>query len=187
MNKNDLRVVKTKKIIFNALLLLLKDKPISKIKVTELCKAAQINRGTFYFHYEDVEDVLLELFEQIVQDLEKSYSEPFKKGFDILEQNLEVDMIKIFHHVKEYEDFYRIVFSEDTSMKYYYRIYDVICNLNKQSKFGINKNDPFTISYAANAIMGLLIRWYQNDFKESVDEMNERLIDMLKTKQMVLK
>ena len=33
-------------------------KPYSKITVTELCRLADINRGTFYIHYFDVDDVL---------------------------------------------------------------------------------------------------------------------------------
>ena len=69
MNKHDLRVVKTKKGIHQALLHLLKNKPLAHIKVTELCKAANINRGTFYFHYEEVGDVFKELFEEIMFDL----------------------------------------------------------------------------------------------------------------------
>ncbi|WP_342573836.1 hypothetical protein MHH37_16510 [Solibacillus sp. FSL K6-1781] len=42
MNKNDLRVIKTKKTIHKALLLLLKKKSLPQIKITELCKEATI-------------------------------------------------------------------------------------------------------------------------------------------------
>ena len=41
-----------------AMLELLNAKPYSKISVTELCRLAEINRGTFYLHYYDVDDVL---------------------------------------------------------------------------------------------------------------------------------
>ena len=37
---------------------LLKQKPIDKISVTELCQAANVNRGSFYAHYADVYDLL---------------------------------------------------------------------------------------------------------------------------------
>ncbi|MFP7477549.1 TetR-like C-terminal domain-containing protein [Terribacillus saccharophilus] len=77
MNKNDLRVVKTKQHIHFALTNLLKNKPLPRIKVTELCKLANINRGTFNFHYQDLGDVFKELFEEIMMDLRESYNAPY--------------------------------------------------------------------------------------------------------------
>ena len=51
--KTDARVRFTRKIIQETFLDLLKDKPISKITVKEICDKAKINRGTFYKHYQD--------------------------------------------------------------------------------------------------------------------------------------
>ena len=57
MNENDLRVIKTKESIDQAFMSLLKKKPLAKISVTELAKEARINKGTFYLHYEDINDL----------------------------------------------------------------------------------------------------------------------------------
>lgn len=57
MNQNDLRVIKTRENIFNAFIDLLAKKPLYKISVQELCKNARINKGTFYYHYEDIYDL----------------------------------------------------------------------------------------------------------------------------------
>lgn len=187
MNKNDLRVVKTKQTIHRALILLLKKKPVSQIKITELCKEASINRGTFYFHYQDVGDVLQELFKEIMQDLQVSYDEPFKKGFDINGINLNPNSVKIFDHVKKYEDFYKIVLAEDVSMKYYYMLFDAICTLLAESSYGEKEEhlNKYFHSYNANAIIGLLIQWYLNDFEDSVDDMNKQLVDIVTLKYKV--
>lgn len=180
MNKNDLRVIKTKKVIHTALLELLKVKPISKVKVTELCKAAQISRGAFYLHYEEMNDVLDEIFHDTMQDFEMSYKAPFEKGFDVKLQNLTIDMIQIFAHVKAHESFYRLFLSEEMAMKYYYLLYDVVSRLTKDSRFSIFGSERFENAYAANAILGLVIEWYRNDFQESVEEMNRYLYEMVK-------
>lgn len=187
MNKNDLRIVKTKQTIHKALILLLKKKPLSQIKITELCKEASINRGTFYFHYQDVGEVLQELFEEIMQDLQISYDEPFKKGFDMKGPSLNPNSVKIFDHVKKYQDFYKIVLAEDVSMKYYYMLFNEICKLMTESNYGGNEaqlNNYFH-SYNANAIIGLLIQWYLNDFTDSVDEMNNQLVKIVTFKYKV--
>lgn len=54
----DIRVIRTKKMINDALLELLAKKPIEKITPTELCRKATINRNTFYSHYKNTAEVL---------------------------------------------------------------------------------------------------------------------------------
>ncbi len=44
-----------------ALLRLLKQKPLRRITVTELCEAAAVSRSTFYAHYSNVDDIYQEL------------------------------------------------------------------------------------------------------------------------------
>lgn len=51
--RTDRRVKYTKQAIRNSFLSLLSEKPIDKISVTEICRGADINRGTFYSHYTD--------------------------------------------------------------------------------------------------------------------------------------
>ncbi len=57
-NKEDLRVRKTKKALFDAFMKLLCEKPFDEITVNELCDAAGIRRATFYKHYSDKFDFL---------------------------------------------------------------------------------------------------------------------------------
>ena len=173
--------MKTKKNIHKALLILLTKKTLSQIKVTELCREAAINRGTFYFHYEEVGDVFEELFEDIMLDLKQSYEEPYKNGFANNIQYLDPKTVKIFDHVKKHEDFYKIVLSENVVMKYYYMLYDHIYMLSHTNTFEEDNGmkERFYNSYGANAIIGLIIEWYRNDFINSVEEMNELLVNIV--------
>lgn len=41
---------------------LMKHKPIGKIRVTEVCKAAEIERPTFYYHFKDKYDLVAWMF-----------------------------------------------------------------------------------------------------------------------------
>lgn len=43
---------------------LMKQKPIDKIRVTEICKAAEIERPTFYYHFKDKYDLVAWIFFQ---------------------------------------------------------------------------------------------------------------------------
>ena len=49
----DRRVRKTKQAIKNAFIQLLNKKDLEKITIQDITELADINRGTFYLHYED--------------------------------------------------------------------------------------------------------------------------------------
>ena len=182
MNKNDLRVIKTKQCVHLALAKLLKNKPLTKIKVTELCNEAKINRGTFYFHYQEVSDVFKEFFEEIMLDLKDSYNEPYRHTDILDKENLDPKTVRIFHHIKKYEDFYKIVLSQEVTTKYYYMLFDEIRSLLIEDLNAIHQEKPnhYFYSYSANAIIGLIIEWHRNGFLESADDMNVHLVNILK-------
>lgn len=184
--KQDLRVQKTKHAVHTALLTLLQIKPLEQIKVTELCKLAQINRGTFYAYYEQVGDIFTELFAEITKDLKDSYHEPYKDGKPIDIMQLDPQTIRIFHHVKKYEHFYRIVLSKNVSIRYYFMLYDQVKNILMNDRFsgeGETEERAFLFSYMANGIIGIIIQWLNNDFKDSVATINDRFVSILHRKK----
>ena len=69
--KTDARVRYTRKVIQDAFLDVLKEKPISRITVKEVCDKAEINRGTFYKHYQDCYDLLDKIEEEGLREFEK--------------------------------------------------------------------------------------------------------------------
>lgn len=176
--KKDLRIIKTEESLRKALLTLLQTKPLETITISELCRLAKINRGTFYLHYKDVHGVFRHYFEVIVKDLRKAYEKPYlKTNFRI--NNITPDMVEIFAHVKKYQEFYQIVFDEKIPMTYYYLVFDTIRTFMSES---LNSNMErgedfdFLISFHANAILGIIIEWHKRDYITPIEEMNERLI-----------
>lgn len=72
----DKRSRRTQSLIKQVFLALLKEKPIERITVTELCRIADINRSTFYQYYgdiyillEEVEADFLEQADQVIQEI----------------------------------------------------------------------------------------------------------------------
>ena len=64
----DRRARYTQEAIRRSLLALMKQKNFRRITVTEVCRAAEINRGTFYLHYVDLDDVLDELLTEMMKN-----------------------------------------------------------------------------------------------------------------------
>ena len=69
--KQDRRTRYTRQTIKNTFLELLTQKSFTKITVTEICKNAEINRGTFYLHYYDIYDVLSDILNDMTQDIDR--------------------------------------------------------------------------------------------------------------------
>lgn len=73
--KEDLRIQKTRKVLRESILALLKDRPLEKITVKDICEHAMINRMTFYKHYEDkyllLDDAINEIKDSIMNQIPK--------------------------------------------------------------------------------------------------------------------
>ena len=65
----DRRLTKTRHAIRETFLLLLKEKNIDKITVAELCRRADVGRGTFYLHYNDIYDLYNHIEAEVFNEL----------------------------------------------------------------------------------------------------------------------
>jgi AcrR family transcriptional regulator len=181
----DLRIVKTKEALHNALLELLKEKSLEIISISEICRKARVNRGTFYLHYGQIEDLFEEYFKEITADLARSYQEPYRSVPVLKITELDPSTIRIFHHIEKYKPFYRIVLSKKVPLMYYYLLFDEIKHLLLQDKEGVLKegvNHQLYFAYQANAIIGIIIEWYQNDFSYTASYLNNQLVQILNMK-----
>lgn len=83
--KEDRRVRYTKQAIRDGFLRLLAEKPIEKISVTEICREADINRGTFYAHYSDPYELKHSLEDQLSEAMEQRLRESGLKRLNSLQ------------------------------------------------------------------------------------------------------
>ena len=63
----DIRVKKTRRAIQKAFIELLREKPVEKITVKEIAERAEINKTTFYAHYETLDALTDQMEQQTVQ------------------------------------------------------------------------------------------------------------------------
>lgn len=65
----DRRITKTRKSIQNAYLNLLRQKGTEKITISDIAREADIDRKTFYLHYDSTEDIIREYAEEKTREL----------------------------------------------------------------------------------------------------------------------
>ena len=68
-SKDDQRTRMTRRLLQSALVGLMGEKPLKDITVKELCRRAEVNRSTFYFHYYDIYDLMEDMEGQVSAEL----------------------------------------------------------------------------------------------------------------------
>lgn len=167
--KGNRRTIYTKKVIKESLIELLQSKEIHQITVTNICKKAEINRGTFYLHYKDAFDLLQsmedELFNQVIEYINETQVEDYA---DLL-------LIKVLELIKENKDLCKILFCKQRDGRIIDKILDItskanlkllLCNLDE---FNISNFDYF-IRYSVGGVLAIIQFWLENDTLESPKE-----------------
>jgi AcrR family transcriptional regulator len=65
---HGLQIQRTKQWIFDAMLLLLDEKPYAQIEITEVTRKAGVARTSFYHHFSGKDDVILQYLDDILGD-----------------------------------------------------------------------------------------------------------------------
>ncbi|MGO4273296.1 TetR/AcrR family transcriptional regulator, partial [Paenibacillus sp. TAF58] len=67
--KMDRRQARTKQLLRQALMALIEEKGTDGLTVTDITTRAGVNRGTFYLHYRDAQDMLEQIKTEILNTL----------------------------------------------------------------------------------------------------------------------
>ena len=170
--KTDLRVIKTKNLIYNTLIELMKDKTFEEIKVSDICNKALINRSTFYSHYEDKYDLLVDfinsLKDEFVIELNKNSSNLNTKEYYI-------ELIKIFlNHIEDRKEMYTSIMINNRNSIMMDILLSVVNNdlLKKMSKdeFKSSIPDDIIVKFYLGGVINLGVEWLKDNTKYSKEE-----------------
>ena len=123
--KVDRRIMRTRQALRTALMQLIQEKGFDSISVEEITDKANLGRATFYLHYKDKEDLLLEEFRDIARDRVQMLSETpvsiWKSKLDSLGlsdgDTLSMPLFMIFEHAAQNADLYRILLKHEGSLR----------------------------------------------------------------------
>lgn len=171
--------LRSKKMITDALVELLDEKTLDKITVTDIVKRANINRGTFYAHYENVADVVTSIFEnayEIIKDSIHTFHDNTDFDMGIMLKELQTVMEKDF-------DFYKKIFSSDINMKIYEEISNVLISYVYDHEAEISKvsheDFVFYTSFYSGGIIKLYRDWFIGELPIPFDELTKRATILL--------
>lgn len=174
--KIDRRIIKTKKSLYEALLILMKEKTFEEIKVSDICERAYINRSTFYSHFDDK----YTLFDCLIHDLKESLLEELIKNKHISNsREYYIELIKILlDHIEEKKEIYTSIMINNRNSIAMDMIYntlneDITKRLDQEEKKN-KKRIPseFIAKFYLGAIINVGMEWLKS---ESLYEREELL------------
>lgn len=172
MNKKvDLRIIKTKKVLYEALEDLMIDNSFEEIKVSDICAKALINRSTFYAHYTDKYELLDEYINSLKDDLQSE----LEKNININNtKEYYIEMIRLLlNHIEEKKNTYLSIMIKNKNSILMDIVDDVINkNILEQIKEENSKKIPSTIiiKFYLGGVINICLEWLKYDNKYSKDE-----------------
>lgn len=166
---DDRRIRRTKKALRNSLMMLLKEKPMSKITIKELTELADMNRGTFYLHYTDIFDLYCNIKNDFLKELLAAVQPPtdtlytyYLNLFRFLERNTEI----------------LILLNQDASFTE--QIIDILKKQYLESwmqRFSNSNRMHYEYFYrfATEGSIGIIKRWCQEEIRESPEVMAQMM------------
>lgn len=181
-SSQDRRIVKSKKALRSALISLMETKGFEAITVNDLCSAADLNRGTFYNHFSDKEDLLATLEDEVMDDVSRIQSEMGTlavrdvMAYCVAKKPLPF-LITLFDYLREQGDFFHAVLGPGGDSRFGSRLRDSVCtNLIQGVLHEKYRNDPdpfvgYYLSFYASAYLGVITRWIETGMKEDSEQM----------------
>ncbi|AQQ52189.1 TetR/AcrR family transcriptional regulator C-terminal domain-containing protein [Planococcus lenghuensis] len=184
---HDRRIRKSKAALKEALLTLLLQDELKDISVTSIVEQADLNRGTFYKHYQVKEELLAEIIRDAEADLVRAYREPYRNRHRFDVGSLSASAVKVFDHVAAYADFYQLIVRPGELAGLQHQTCALLRDLALQDLLNRtaspNVNPQLLAGFYAYAIFGLIVEWINSGFDYSADYMAEQLVEIIHQSQ----
>lgn len=169
--------IRSRKMIRQAFIELIKEKDIEKITVTDIITRADINRGTFYAHYQDTRAVNEQIQNEIIDRMLEFLKEFHYKNFF---QNPLPLLLKISEWLEDDLDFLRILINSKGSEQFLVKLKNIfVQEVESDSDIpeSLKKNPVFLIHahFIAGGIINLYQVWLQGEIENSLDEITQSI------------
>lgn len=160
MIKETRRTKMTKLLFHTALIELMQEKPFSRITIRDICEQADLNRTTFYKHYNDQEQLIAEIEEELIQktlDYMKNVSQ--EEGT--------IPMIETFlNYVRDNSRMFKVLFSgrenNERMLAYMTNVTDRI--RKNLPDYGTEEEERYILNFIMHGTFNVIQTWIDRDF-----------------------
>lgn len=177
--RNDRRIKYTKMVLKESFINLLKEKPLSKITIKEICENADINRATFYAHYRDQYDLLHQIEQELIDGINQYLGDyAFSDTVDISVEALE----QIFTYIKQNAKICTILLGDSGDDHFRQQVMRIVRD-QCVAAWTINKalapeDAEYIYAFAIEGSVGLIQKWLADGGTKSARAMAELILQI---------
>lgn len=176
--KNDRRVKYTKDVLKRTLIQLMAENHISKISVKKICEIADVNRSTFYAHYDSQYDLMSHIEREAIEDIHKVIS-----GEKSRQVTFRTMLCLILEYAAQNTELFRILLNERSDSSFRKEIIKLVKELALiEARIG-HKSNGHIIEYiqlfSITGSLSILDKWLEDGMVESIDELADFLLTLL--------
>jgi AcrR family transcriptional regulator len=187
MEKTDIRVQVTRKILRESLVALMKTKSILNIAVKEICETAGVSRTTFYAHYKDQYDILRQLEEEILADVD-NFTLKYSLSGEVAPTRELVIMFKpILQYIAANSNSIQVLLSENGESGFQRRLFSryIIGRMRKlkksQSGALIDERDlKYYSVFIRDGFIAIVQEWLKSDMDIHINDMAKIFAKMVR-------
>lgn len=158
------KIRNTKKALAKSLIKLLQEKPVTQIDVSELCKNANLNRTTFYNHYNSIYALLDEMVSEFFKNVKKYLAD----SIDEKSENTAAKIALMLKYLKQNRHFVRTIMNNNLYEEIGNKLisFDFVSNLlntNIKYRQNIYINDAYYIGFIISGWYAVIKRWVNED------------------------
>lgn len=170
MNTRNNQRTRLSKLLFkNALMDLLKEKgSVAKISVRELCDQAELNRSTFYAHYNEPKDLLYEIETELLDATE----EHLKKIGEENDAGAHKYILSFLQYIRQNDKQFRtlLIDTADPDFRSRFMQQSIIQFVNNLRIELPKELEQYIFSYILNGSTGIIIQWIRSDYAVNENE-----------------
>lgn len=106
-SRHERRRLQTRQLLIQTTLQLVLEKGYDAVSIQDITDKADLGRGTFYIHFEDKEEVLWSMFQDLFQEMEQKAHQQLDRTLPQVEY---FGLLNIFNHAGQNRDLYRLMF-----------------------------------------------------------------------------
>lgn len=186
MNKNESKYFNTALLMDEALLILLETKEFEFITIKEICQKAGVNRSTFYLHYQNVNELLVEAIDLINRRFYESFNnkklDVYKSSKDELFFITPNYLIPYLNFVSENKRVFKLIhdkpeiFGSKKLTEYMYKnLFSPILD-----KYNVKEKDKeYVFTFFTQGTLAIVLRWVGKGCPEPVEELAKTIIGLI--------
>ena len=168
---------RSRRLIRDAYVNLMQEKPIDKISISDIVREADLNRGTFYAHYSNPMDVLMEIANEILGDVEGFFAD---FSFTDFLQNPMPLLLRVEKMLADNYDFYRRINIHAASIGFTDQIKKILIEYissNKSVPENLRGNPHFKVALElfAGGLISVYLGFVLGTIRASAREITETI------------